>query len=374
MTTTLFWGYYTVKGCKEWIDSELAQRTKVGTLASSLSGSQTTDAVDAFHRLKNAGHKVSLCTIVDFYLQHNLAPDEKIVTVKEVLACYEAEMKAPSDGNLPARPESINSKKKRVRSFIELYGEKDIREVTESDVKTWSDSFAHLAPRTQLNKKAELQSVINFAESFVPEFKNTVCHIKQTRRKESKPACILSPKDTEAMMRYLEENYSSSYVVTFALMAFAGIRPWELTRPDNPLTWENIRLDAKKVFIEPRQSKTRTWREVPICDNLMAWLKPHQGSGRIAPSVTSFTVARAKAMRKTTTLEKWPVDALRHSYGTYGGEIHGLHKVAGFMGHTGGIGVFQSHYRGRCTPQNAEAYFQIMPNGKKGVVINMKSA
>ncbi|MDF3128724.1 tyrosine-type recombinase/integrase [Kiritimatiellaeota bacterium B1221] len=360
-----------ISKAKSWIDKETSRRGDQGKDAFTLNRPQLMDAADAIHKLRTGGRKESLCNAVDFFLKHHPATDDRL-TVEECLTRYETEMKTPSDGGTPARPESIRNKRKRLTAFLTLHGERDVREITQADIDTWAKSFAHLAPRTQVNRKAELQSVLNFAEGILPEFKNTVCTIKQKKKKGGSPAEILTPEIVEIMLRKLEEKYPPRYAVTFALMNFAGIRPAELTRPDNPLTWESIRLDKGKIYVHAHTAKTGDWRDVPIFENLAAWLKRYPGKGRISPSDSRFREARSVAL-KAAGLDHWPHDGARHSFGTYAGELHGLHKAAGWMGHTGGLSVFQAHYKGRATPEQAKAFFNIKPTpAKSGTVIQME--
>lgn len=296
------------------------------------------------------------------------------MTVDEALSHYEADMRAPKDGSAPARPESIRNKHKRLGKFLEDQGERDVRQITNADVETSAATFAHLASRTQVNRKAELQSVLNYAESILPDFENTVCNIRQKKRRGAAPAEILTPTVVEAMLRHLEKNHPPRYAVTFALMNFAGIRPAELTRPDNPLTWENIRLDEGKIYVHAYTAKTGDWREIPIFDNLLEWLKRYPAKGRISPSDSRFRNARSEALKKTD-LKNWPHDGARHSFGTYAGELHGLHKAAGWMGHNGGLSVFNAHYKGLAKPEAAKAFFSINPTPTKtGKVISISKA
>lgn len=356
---------------KEYISDMKARRNVQGRLAMALTAAQVRDALDGLHRLEAAGMEANLCHAVDFYIKHN-RPHAKDYTFKQALAAYLEELRQPTDGGSQARPETLRSKKKRLATFTAKHGRQSVRKITEADVAAWVESFGDIAPRTVLNRRAELQSVFNWCETALPDFVNTVCKVKQRRKSETAPAEILTPAQARAMLRAMEADNPPRYAVTLALMLFAGIRPLELLRPDNPLRWENIRLDEKTIFIPAKTSKTRTFRTVPITANLAAWLERYPGEGRIAPSESRFRTARTEAMKKAR-LKAWPADGARHTYATAAGELHGLHKAAGWMGHSGTLTVFQAHYRGLMNAKNAESFFEIYPEPAAGNIIHLST-
>lgn len=349
-----------------------SRRNEQGKIALALTGDQVRDALDAMHRMEAAGIvKTKLCHAVDFYIKHN-RPHAKDYTFKEALAAYLEDLRQPTDGGSPARPETLRSKRKRLSTFTDTHGKKSVRQITDADISAWVESFGEIAPRTVLNRRAELQSVFNWCETNLPDFVNTVCKVKQRRKTETAPAEILTPAQTRAMLHAMEADYPPRYVLTFALMFFAGIRPLELLRPDNPLRWENIRLEEKTIFIPAKTSKTRTFRTVPITANLAAWIERYPGEGRIAPSESRFRAARTDALKKAR-VKSWPPDGARHTYATAAGELHGLHKAAGWMGHSGTLTVFQAHYRGLINSREAESFFEIRPEPKAGNIIHLST-
>lgn len=251
-----------------------------------------------------------------------------------------------------------------------------MRAITPADVKTWVESFSHLSPRSVLNQKVELQSFLNWCqEASGGRFENTLCKVKQRKRKGSgAPAAILTPAQARVMLHYLEANKPPRYAVTFAIMSFAGVRPYELLRTDNPLKWEAVHLAEGVIHVQAESSKTMDYRAVPIEPNLASWLERYaETTGRIAPEEKKFRYARKKAMEQTD-LKKWPSDACRHSYGTYASKIHGLHKAAENMGHIGGLRMLKTHYEGRATKEAAIEYFNIEPAMEARAVIPFKEA
>ncbi|MDA3875252.1 MAG: site-specific integrase, partial [Kiritimatiellae bacterium] len=344
-------------------------RGKHGEIIQQLTGRQMRDAVDALHTLEESGKSVSLRAAVDYWIKHH--PDvEERVTLEELVTAYENELRNPTDGGDAARPASVRNKRRRLGTFLNVHGEKDIRQLTKADVEEWELTFAELAPRTRLNRKAELQSVLNFAQgtekrpAFVPGYTNTLCKVYQRRGKGAAGAAILTPAQAEAMLRHIEANKPGRYALTFALYLFAGLRPQELIPRDgknNPMQWGSIRLDKGKIFVLPEVSKTGHDRQVTICDNLRAWIERYPGAGRIAPEANAFDGARRKAA-KEAGVKKWAQNLTRHSYGTYAAELNGIHAAAESMGHMTGLSVFKRHYEGRTSQKDAEKFFGIMPD------------
>jgi integrase len=366
----------TRKAAIEHLKTLGAQRDKHGQIVSSLSGRELDDAKDALHTLQAAGKSISLRAAVDYWIEHHPATDTRL-TLEQVVSAYESELKNPTDGGDAARESSIRNKRRRLGAFLEVHGAKDVRAITEADVKAWAETFEHLAPRTQLNRKVELQSVLNFAERLMPGYENTVCKLKQRRAKGAAAAAILTPKQAEDMLRYMEENKPGRYALTLALYLFAGLRPQELIPRDgksNPMQWGAIRLDRGKVHVLPEISKTGHDRQITISDNLRKWIERYPGEGRIAPEANAFDEARREAA-KEAGVKRWVQDFTRHTYGTYAAELNGIHAAAESMGHVTGLSVFKRHYEGRATPQAAAAFFEIKPTpAKSGKVIQIKTA
>lgn len=69
----------------------------------------------------------------------------------------------------------------------------------------------------------------------------------------------------------------------------------------------------------------------------------------------------------------WVRDGARHSFGTYYGKLNGYREAAEMMGHSGGMGIFDSHYKGLCKKlETAETYFGIEPS-RQGEVVPLKT-
>jgi integrase len=350
-----------------------ADRNQHGDVVLALTATQTRDALEAFRILTEAGIKDDLRTVAADYAKRNRR-DHSAITVEKAIELHFHELENPKDGGNPARHYTVTTKRRKLDTFAKLHGKRPITSIQAEDVEAWIEGLGDVAPRTRLNHRVDLQSLFNWLEGAVLGFENTVAKVKQ-RKRQAEPAAILTPGEAKKLLRVMEDNHSGRFVATLALMLFAGIRPYELLRAEKggekPLTWENVRLEEGMIILPTTGSKTRSFRTVPISDNLREWLEAYPGeSGRIAPSEDSFQEAR-KLCADKAGLTNWTPDICRHSFATYAGELHGLHIAAGWMGHSGTLSTFQAHYRGLTNAKDARAFFSIKP-AKAGDVVQFE--
>jgi integrase/recombinase XerD len=113
-------------------------------------------------------------------------------------------------------------------------------------------------------------------------------------------------------------------------------------------------------------------RYVKIQDNLLKWLDPHirkSGAvckvdyyGRLQKARARSVQALRKSGEKTTILEAWPSDVLRHSYASYHcAAFKDSRLTSQEMGHSGDLQIFNRHYRNRVKEADALAFWQIVP-------------
>ena len=156
-------------------------------------------------------------------------------------------------------------------------------------------------------------------------------------------------------MRRLVQVSASDIVPYIAICAFAGLRPTEAANLD----WSDIHLDTAQIEVKARHSKTRRHRLVPIQPNLVAWLTMYRkASGPVGFSRRKFRDAYSKA-----GFAEWPLDVLRHSFGTYRLPImKSAESLALEMGNSPAV-IFR-HYRRAMNEATALAYFKITPQDR----------
>jgi len=146
--------------------------------------------------------------------------------------------------------------------------------------------------------------------------------------------------------------------VPFAFLAFAGIRPTELSR----LSWEDVNLTSNNIRLGGKLTKTGKTRNVRVNPTLKAWIETiPEGKrvGRVIPSRWRFKATRVR--REAGIDGRELQDALRHSYGSYMlATENNLDKLKSDMGHQHAE-VFFNHYHNALTPEQAAPYWKILP-------------
>lgn len=144
----------------------------------------------------------------------------------------------------------------------------------------------------------------------------------------------------------------------FALMAFAGIRPDEVSK----LEWSDISLELSNIRIGPSVAKRARRRNVRIHPTLGAWLESipnEKRTGKVCPPRWRYKAARVRKEAGIDGHEKQ--DALRHSFGTYLLATEGdLNALQSDMGHEH-VRVFFEHYHKAVTKSDAAPYWEILP-------------
>lgn len=157
-----------------------------------------------------------------------------------------------------------------------------------------------------------------------------------------------------------QDRLCAGCAVPFAVMAFAGIRPDEVTK----LRWDDVSLELRNIRVGSKVAKKATRRNVRINDTLAAWLETvpaDQRRGKLIPSRWRYKAAKVRSNAGICGREKQ--DALRHSFGTYTlATENDLDALKADMGHEH-VRVFFTHYHKAMTKAEALPYWQVLPPG-----------
>lgn len=127
---------------------------------------------------------------------------------------------------------------------------------------------------------------------------------------------ILSPQEIEQITATAEEYQGGSCAAAVGMMLYAGIRPHEVAR----LSWEQVDLQERAIYILPRHSKTGGARRVTIHRPLQRILQKHRHADaeRICPPnwLKHWRELR-RAAGWDSPARRWPQDALRHTFASY---------------------------------------------------------
>ena len=144
---------------------------------------------------------------------------------------------------------------------------------------------------------------------------NPVSKVEAPRVVE-KPVPILTPQEIEQITTTAETYQGGSCAAAVGMMLYAGIRPHEVAR----LTWAQVDLQARAIYILPRHSKTGGARRVSIHRPLMRILSRHQqpDTETICPRnwLHHWRELR-RAAGWDSPAHRWPQDALRHTFASY---------------------------------------------------------
>jgi integrase len=156
-------------------------------------------------------------------------------------------------------------------------------------------------------------------------------------------------------------------VPMLAIGAFAGLRDAEIKRLD----WSEVDLTRGHIEIKTAKAKSARQRIIPIQSNLGAWLRPCSGmTGPVVPWSARGKLAR---VRKAAGLTRWPQNGLRHSFASYRlAAIHDAPRVAAELGHTTPQ-LLYSTYRELVLPEEAERYWEVIPESKAENVLSFSS-
>lgn len=308
------------------------------TQALGLTASQKIEAADCFRLLESKN--VRLMDAVRHYLSH-LEETTKSVKVHEL---FDEFLKAKrQDGISPKYETDLRSKLGR---FVRVFRDELACNLTTEGIESWLRNLA-VQSVSRESYRRNIGVMLEFGRRRGWLRSNPATEIKITRRIEGE-VTILSTDEVSNLLKMA----APEIVPYIAICAFAGLRPSEAEN----INWEDIHFESFQIEVKARHSKTRRYRLVPIQPNLAAWLQRYRrASGPIGYLRTKFREAY-----KAAGMDKWKMDVLRHSYGTYRLPIlKSAEALALEMGNSPDI-IFR-HYRRPMSEGKALTYFAITP-------------
>jgi integrase len=243
----------------------------------------------------------------------------------------------------------------------------NVGSVTASMLADWIAGLK-LSPRSQLNYQRAITSLFEFARKrgYVARDydEHTLLQKPQLREQDIE---IYSPTEAARLLAAAPKNF----IPALAVSLFAGLRSQEILRLD----WSDISLERGFIEVKALKSKTGSRRLVPLADNLRRWLAPYsKPDGLVFPfSRPYFHECQGTAAARTANPDRhlkpvpWRHNAARHSYASYRlAESQDAAKTAFELGHA--VAMTFRCYRELCTPQEAKAFFGIMPPAREKVI------
>ena len=192
--------------------------------------------------------------------------------------------------------------------------------------------------------------------------KNPTTNIKVEKiKKDELPPSVLPPAKIKEIFETLPQK--ANILATFALLAFAGLRPEEVCTKTSKkcIGWEDINFQTKVITVSGATSKIRrlrTLNELP--DNLWAFLALTAPGQRHGP-VCDISYSTLRRIRRKV-LGKAPQDIFRHCFASYGYHYLAPHLVIEILGHVRQFKTFEKYYKGQADQKSAKEYFSIFPN------------
>jgi integrase len=250
--------------------------------------------------------------------------------------------------------------------FAESARQRQIRSITGNAVLDWLASLP-LDARTVANYHGSLCNFFNWCErrGLVAKAPTLSIHEGDLPRLKPKPKGVLSVDQCAAMMAWIDCN-APKYAPWHALQLFAGIRRAEVGR----MQWSWIDLDARVITLpgwtEGGERVVKTgddWALHDLPENLWAWLRKHQGDGKIAiPGNDTVEVWRGEEFPKIG-IPEWPKNAMRHTFCTMLMSLHGdAAKVATWSRHANASQLYRSYVAKLVSLEEAGRFVGILPD------------
>lgn len=240
----------------------------------------------------------------------------------------------------------------RLARFSTNFGPRIAADVTSVEIECWLHGLG-LSPVSFANYKRVIGSIFSCALKQGKIATNPVMRVEQPKIIRSAPAII-----TSRQLSLLLKSAAPELRPLLVLQAFCGVRRAESER----LSWEHIHLDTASPFIElpSKITKTNRRRTVEIAPNAVAWLLLDAGTSTTPLGLTETVYRRRLRAASKTAGVQWDENLLRHSFGSYRlAQTKNVARVADEMGNS--PNVVRAHYQNLVRPEQAEAYWRIMP-------------
>jgi site-specific recombinase XerD len=337
----------------------LVQRQNSGLAAFTISDREREDARKALELLR-ASPGATLVQVATFFLKHH-RPLGGDLSISELVAKFIAEKRLQN-----LRPRSLADLEHRLNVFTRTFGTNLVRDVDVDAIKKWLVADTTRSEQTKLNFRRVLHGFFSFAVKNKYAALNPVADIEI--RVESEDPGILTVAQAHCLLLTALEKSELGLGPFVTLGLFCGLRSGELARLD----WRDVNFSEGFVTISKRIAKKRRIRNVPLEPLAVAWLQTFgvRPSGRVAPvgldkrfrKLIKAAGAKAAAARPPIAwFEKWPTNAMRHSFASYFfAKSSNAAETCARLGQRSDDVLFQ-HYRSLVKKTEAVRFFELAP-------------
>ncbi|MBQ7024424.1 MAG: tyrosine-type recombinase/integrase [Akkermansia sp.] len=191
--------------------------------------------------------------------------------------------------------------------------ERRVRAITPQECAAYIET-AFDTPRQRQKARLILSGVFGTAVKRGWCDANPVAKVEVPRVVET-PVPVLTPQEIEEITTAAESYHNGNCAAAVGMMLYAGIRPHEVSR----LTWAEVDLQERAIYIHPLHSKTGGARRVTIHKPLQRILERHKqkASENICPGNWAKHWRHLRQDAGWRGDKKWPQDALRHTFASY---------------------------------------------------------
>jgi integrase len=353
--------------CAEKLEIELLNH---GTRAfGELSLLQRKDALEAFQVLAPLPGTCLVKAALAYIEAHHAAAKRAAgPLVKDALEAFlEAKRAEHKAGTL--RKLSLYDLQTKTRYLAVELGEQRVSEI---DARTMEEFLAKLtlSPRARENVRLKSSQFFNFCIRRKWMTENPAFGLG--KKIDSTEVEILSVDAARQLLAAAQISPLAASVIPYLCVSlFAGLRPGEAEQ----LKWEQIHFATDQIEVLKGTSKTKETRFVTLSPFLAEWLLPFRKSR--GPIVGANLIKDWKDVRNSAGYnhesKPWPVDVLRHTFGSYWLAIHqDRARLGEEMGNS--VDVIKRFYSRAIHQQQAQEFWRLQPDPQLGNVLPFRQA
>jgi integrase len=317
-----------------------------GSGASQIAPQHYHDAVNAIALLE--GTDMTLTQVVESWLKH-------LSKIKESITLVELAQRYVDNPNRrkPISHRAYNDYLNKAKKVGSHFPEKFTHDITADDIQK---VINELPEGSVTSYKRILNAMFKWGSLSPQGFHdgNVIAEVEAYRTIKDKPE-VLTNEDIESLLNSAKDELKGRYLPYYILSIFGGLRRSEVSR----ITWDDIDLKRKHIYISPKVSKTNASRYVELMPNVIKWLEL---CDQREPILTVPT-KRQKIIRDKAKLTNWQRNIMRHTACSF---FYAYHQDEGrltnWAGH--GLAVFLSHYKNAVIKEDAIKFWSITPGGQ----------
>ena len=304
------------------------------------------DAQNAIALLK--GRDMTLTQVVESWLKH-------LSKIKESITLVELAQRYVDNPNRrkPISHRAYNDYLNKAKKVGSHFPQKFTHEITADDIQK---VLNELPEGSVTSYKRILNAMFKWGSLSPQGFHdgNVIAEVEAYRTIREKPR-TLSNEDIENLLNAVRDELGGKYLPYYIISIFGGLRRSEVSR----MTWDDIDLKRKHIYISEKVSKTNASRYVELMPNAIKWL---ESCDQREPILTVPT-KRQKIIIDKAKLTNWQRNIMRHTAcSNYYAYYEDEGRLTNWAGH--GLAVFLNHYKNAVIKEDALKFWSISPDGE----------